>query len=83
LYFYCIGGTSTNTRSSREKIRRDLNKMMDETTSDSEGEVTGPTTRRAWSDWCSSKGKSSQSEEENNNSTQASTRSSVAAAAGK
>ncbi|XP_021930748.1 histone-lysine N-methyltransferase, H3 lysine-79 specific-like isoform X3 [Zootermopsis nevadensis] len=32
--------------------------------------VTGPTTRRAWSDWCSNsnKGKSSQSEEENNNS---------------
>ena len=31
--------------------------------------VTGPTTRRAWSDWCSNsnKGKSSQSEEENNN----------------
>ncbi|PNF35512.1 hypothetical protein B7P43_G04129 [Cryptotermes secundus] len=30
--------------------------------------VTGPTTRRAWSDWCSNsnKGKSSQSEEENN-----------------
>jgi [histone H3]-lysine79 N-trimethyltransferase len=55
--------------------------MMDETTSDSDGEVTGPTTRRAWSDWCSSKDKSSQSEEENNNSTPASTRSSAAAAA--
>lgn len=26
----------------------------------------GPTTRRAWSDWCSNKGKSSQSEEEGN-----------------
>lgn len=41
--------------------------LMYETSSESEGEVTGPTTRRAWSDWCSSKGKSSQSEEENNN----------------
>lgn len=32
--------------------------------------VIGPTTRRAWSDWCSNKGKSSkesQSDEENNN----------------
>lgn len=27
----------------------------------------GPTTRKAWSDWCSSKGKSSQSEEEGGN----------------
>lgn len=36
--------------------------------SDDDDSVAGPTTRRAWSDWCSSKGKSSASEEENNNS---------------
>ncbi|XP_037954058.1 histone-lysine N-methyltransferase, H3 lysine-79 specific isoform X2 [Teleopsis dalmanni] len=28
---------------------------------------TGPTTRKIWSDWCSSKGKSSQSDDEENN----------------
>ena len=34
-----------------------------------EGIVVGPTTRRAWSDWCSSRGKSSKenSEDENTN----------------
>lgn len=59
---------ATSTRASREKAKRDMNKqLMDESSTESEnGDVTGPTTRRAWSDWCSLKGKSSQSEEENN-----------------
>lgn len=43
---------------------------MQDTTSDSDyadcDSNYGPTTRRAWSDWCSNKGKSSQSEEESN-----------------
>lgn len=41
---------------------------MPESSSDSDSydqDKYGPTTRRAWSDWCSNKGKSSQSEEEN------------------
>lgn len=47
---------------SRDKGKR-MN-LVDETSTDSDGNA-GPTTRRAWSDYC--KGKSSQSEEENNN----------------
>lgn len=77
------GGEEENTppRSSRDRARRDLSKQLNlDTSSNSSRDsddssalvtsrvVTGPTTRRAWSDWCSNKGKSSQSEEENNNS---------------
>ncbi|XP_046998857.1 histone-lysine N-methyltransferase, H3 lysine-79 specific isoform X1 [Schistocerca americana] len=77
------GGEEENTppRTSRDRARRDLSKQLNlDTSSNSSHDsddssalvtsrvVTGPTTRRAWSDWCSSKGKSSQSEEENNNS---------------
>ncbi|XP_017782818.1 PREDICTED: histone-lysine N-methyltransferase, H3 lysine-79 specific-like isoform X2 [Nicrophorus vespilloides] len=61
---------SNNVRSSREKTRRDLTKQIHDSSSDSDfydqdgNYGLGPTTRRAWSDWCSNKGKSSQSEEE-------------------
>lgn len=49
---------------SRDKGKRVT--LIDETSTESEtGDVTGATTRKAWSDYC--KGKSSQSEEENNN----------------
>uniref|UniRef100_A0A336LMV9 Histone-lysine N-methyltransferase, H3 lysine-79 specific n=1 Tax=Culicoides sonorensis TaxID=179676 RepID=A0A336LMV9_CULSO len=49
---------------SRDKGKRVT--LMDDTSTESEnGDVTGATTRKAWSDYC--KGKSSQSEEENNN----------------
>lgn len=58
---------TNNSRGSREKSKREKNSTISESSSESDGEVTGPTTRRAWSDWCSSKGKSSQSEEEYNN----------------
>ncbi|XP_055550111.1 histone-lysine N-methyltransferase, H3 lysine-79 specific isoform X2 [Wyeomyia smithii] len=61
---------SSNTRASRSK--RDSNQKStitnDESSSDSDGDTTGPTTRKIWSDWCSGKEKSSHSEEENNNS---------------
>ncbi|XP_067001599.2 histone-lysine N-methyltransferase, H3 lysine-79 specific [Anabrus simplex] len=75
---------SVPSRTSRDRARRDLSKQLNiDTSSNSSRDsddsntltsgtsgrvMTGPTTRRAWSDWCSSKGKSSQSEEENNNS---------------
>ncbi|XP_053691437.1 histone-lysine N-methyltransferase, H3 lysine-79 specific [Sabethes cyaneus] len=61
---------SSNTRASRSK--RDANQKStitnDESSSDSDGDTTGQTTRKIWSDWCSGKEKSSHSEEENNNS---------------
>ncbi|KAF5285705.1 hypothetical protein FQA39_LY16511 [Lamprigera yunnana] len=60
--------SSTTTRGSRDRARQDLSKQMNESSSDSEFDDRdssyGPTTRRAWSDWCSIKGKSSQSEDE-------------------
>lgn len=54
-------------RNARDKAKREMNKQMmyESTESENDESVTGPTTRRAWSDWCSSKGKSSQSEDEN------------------
>ncbi|XP_022901113.2 histone-lysine N-methyltransferase, H3 lysine-79 specific isoform X1 [Onthophagus taurus] len=56
---------SNSSRNSREKARRDLSKIMQDSSSDSEFfDPAGPTTRKAWSDWCSNKGKSSQSEDE-------------------
>lgn len=61
---------SVASRGSRDRARRDLSKQMQDSSSDSDFEDFdsnyGPTTRRAWSDWCSNKGKSSQSEEEGN-----------------
>lgn len=56
----------SNTRSSRSKNK------VDES-SESESEVSaavngGPTTRKAWSDWCSYKDNSQSDDEENNNS---------------
>uniref|UniRef100_A0A1Y1MBR3 Histone-lysine N-methyltransferase, H3 lysine-79 specific n=1 Tax=Photinus pyralis TaxID=7054 RepID=A0A1Y1MBR3_PHOPY len=60
--------SSSTTRGSRDRARRDLTKQMNDTSSDSEFDDLdssyGPTTRRAWSDWCSTKGKSSQSEDD-------------------
>ncbi|KAF5305318.1 hypothetical protein FQR65_LT07744 [Abscondita terminalis] len=60
--------SSSTTRGSRDRARRDLLKQMNDSSSDSEFDDRdssyGPTTRRAWSDWCSTKGKSSQSEDE-------------------
>lgn len=61
--------TTANTRTStREKGKRNTAKVMYDSSSDTDAEVTGPTTRRAWSDWCSSKDKSSQSEDDSYNS---------------
>lgn len=57
----------TNSRACREKGKGLSKAIVYDSSSESEGDVKGTTTRRAWSDWCSSKGKSSQSEEENNN----------------
>lgn len=58
----------TNGRTARERAKRDLSKQIADSSSESEFEDQdsnyGPTTRRAWSDYCSVKGKSSQSEEE-------------------
>nr|CAD7571106.1 unnamed protein product [Timema californicum] len=77
------GGEEENTppRPTRDRARRDLTKQLNIDTSsnssrdsDDSSEVKGPTTRRAWSDWCSNKGKSSQSEEENSVSNKSRTR---------
>ncbi|CAH1970031.1 unnamed protein product [Acanthoscelides obtectus] len=66
------GDEDSNTSSSRcarERTKRDLGKVADFTSDsdfdDHEDSSYGPTTRKAWSDYCSNKGKSSQSEEEN------------------
>lgn len=60
--------SSNTTRCSRDRARRDLSKQMNDSSTDTDYDDRdsnyGPTTRRAWSDWCSNKGKSSQSEEE-------------------
>lgn len=69
---YFIG---TSTRTTRERAKRETKPTMDESSTESDGEgdgdgdgeITGPTTRKAWSDWCSSKGKSSQSDDEDQN----------------
>uniref|UniRef100_A0A1L8DWJ1 Histone-lysine N-methyltransferase, H3 lysine-79 specific n=1 Tax=Nyssomyia neivai TaxID=330878 RepID=A0A1L8DWJ1_9DIPT len=61
--------TAAGTRTSaREKGKRNSAKVVYDSSSDTDTEVTGPTTRRAWSDWCSNKDKSSQSEEDSYNS---------------
>lgn len=65
------GDDDSNTRGSRERAKRDLAKQLaNDTTSDSDYDdqdsTYGPTTRKAWSDYCSTKGKSSQSEEDSN-----------------
>jgi len=58
-------GEEENGRYARDKVKRDFQKQMDSSTeSDSNDSNYGPTTRKAWSDYCSNKGKSSQSEEE-------------------
>lgn len=58
-----------SSRSAREKAKRDLSKQLGSSSDseyDDQDSTYGPTTRRAWSDYCSTKGKSSQSEEECN-----------------
>uniref|UniRef100_A0A1B0CPA7 Histone-lysine N-methyltransferase, H3 lysine-79 specific n=1 Tax=Lutzomyia longipalpis TaxID=7200 RepID=A0A1B0CPA7_LUTLO len=61
-------GTAGTRTSAREKGKRNSSKVVYDSSSDTDTEVTGPTTRRAWSDWCSNKDKSSQSEEDSYNS---------------
>ncbi|KFB36864.1 histone h3 methyltransferase [Anopheles sinensis] len=65
------GSHSTRASRSRKDNHHHHQKAIahDDTTSDSDADVAGPTTRKTWSDWNSSKeGKTSPSEEENNNS---------------
>lgn len=61
--------TSSSTRSSREKAKKDLFKQTSPDSStdsdfDDQDSSYGPTTRKAWSDLYSIKGKSSQSEDD-------------------
>ncbi|XP_044766335.1 histone-lysine N-methyltransferase, H3 lysine-79 specific isoform X2 [Coccinella septempunctata] len=66
---------NSNSRSStRDRSRRDLSKPLPpESSSDSDFDDQdssyGPTTRKAWSDYCSNKGKSSQSEDDSKSQT--------------
>nr|CAH7717438.1 unnamed protein product [Callosobruchus chinensis] len=66
---------TSGSRCARERTKRDLIKVADSTSEsdfdDHEDSSYGPTTRKAWSDYCSNKGKSSQSEEENSVPTKA------------
>ncbi|XP_066158714.1 histone-lysine N-methyltransferase, H3 lysine-79 specific-like isoform X1 [Euwallacea fornicatus] len=56
---------SSNSNSRYKNSKRDFSKHVDSSTeSDSNDSNYGPTTRKAWSDYCSNKGKSSQSEDE-------------------
>lgn len=61
-----IVSAATNTRSSRSR-----NKVDESSGSETEGNgnSNGPTTRRAWSDFCSYKDNSQSDDEENNNTT--------------
>lgn len=59
---------NTNSRGARDRAKRDLSKQLapdssSESDFDDQDSNYGPTTRRAWSDYCS-KDKSSQSEED-------------------
>ncbi|KAK9890270.1 hypothetical protein WA026_010379 [Henosepilachna vigintioctopunctata] len=61
--------SNSNSRGSRERAKRDLSKqLVQDSSSDSDFDDLdsnyGPTTRKAWSDYCSNKGKSSQSEDD-------------------
>lgn len=61
--------SSFSRAQSRDRAKRDLTKELVDSTSESEFDDIedssyGPTTRKAWSDYCSNKGRSSQSEEE-------------------
>ncbi|KAG5876348.1 hypothetical protein JTB14_003670 [Gonioctena quinquepunctata] len=61
--------STSSSRGARDRAKRDLSKQLAiDSSSDSDFEDQdssyGPTTRKAWSDYCSIKGKSSQSEEE-------------------
>lgn len=67
--------SNMSTRSNRERAKRDITKQIStDTTTESENsdleignnEILGPTTRKAWSHWCSNREKSSQSEDDNN-----------------
>lgn len=58
----------TNTRSGRRNnVTKDESSESD---MEGNGNSNGPTTRKAWSDWCSYKDQSLSDEEENNNSSQ-------------
>ncbi|XP_019765115.1 histone-lysine N-methyltransferase, H3 lysine-79 specific isoform X2 [Dendroctonus ponderosae] len=58
--------SNSNSRYSRDKGKRDFAKQLVDSSTDSDSNDSnyGPTTRRAWSDYCSNKGKSSQSEDD-------------------
>ncbi|XP_057663160.1 histone-lysine N-methyltransferase, H3 lysine-79 specific-like isoform X1 [Diorhabda carinulata] len=60
--------TTISNRGARDRAKRDLSKQLMDSSSDSDFDDPdssfGPTTRKAWSDYCSVKGKSSQSEDE-------------------
>lgn len=67
--------SNMSTRSNRERAKRDITKQIStDTTTETENsdieignnEILGPTTRKAWSHWCSNREKSSQSEDDNN-----------------
>ncbi|KAJ3639303.1 hypothetical protein Zmor_002668 [Zophobas morio] len=61
------GSDNENSRNAREKAKKDLSKQLNSSSDsdfDDQDSSYGPTTRKAWSDYCSTKGKSSQSEEE-------------------
>ncbi|KAJ8950404.1 hypothetical protein NQ314_007944 [Rhamnusium bicolor] len=60
---------NTNSRGARDRAKRDLSKQLapdssSESDFDDLDSNYGPTTRKAWSDYCSIKGKSSQSEDD-------------------
>ncbi|XP_045482093.1 histone-lysine N-methyltransferase, H3 lysine-79 specific isoform X2 [Harmonia axyridis] len=65
---------NSNSRSSRDRSRRDLTKQLPPDSSsdsdfDDQDSNYGPTTRKAWSDYYSNKGKSSQSEDDSKSQT--------------
>lgn len=65
-------GAVCSTVAPTTRSGRTRNKPVDEMSSESDpetatGNSNGPTTRRAWSDWCSYKDNSQSDEEENNN----------------
>ncbi|KAG4077343.1 hypothetical protein HA402_009744 [Bradysia odoriphaga] len=59
----------TNTRSGRRNITKDESSES-EIEGNGNSNSNGPTTRKAWSDWCSYKDQSLSDEEENNNTSQ-------------
>lgn len=62
-----VCSTVATTRSGRSRNNVKMDEMSSDTESETNGNSNGPTTRRAWSDWCSFKENSLSDEEENNN----------------